>query len=562
MAMVSLGGLLRGRSLAAAACLTALLAAPAAAQDAPTRLADRFLELVREQGLAPDQVALLVFSERHQAVLMQHRAGEPMPAASNTKLVTAYAALRALSPNFRWRTRVFRIAKHDGAADTGRQGPPDGLLIEGAGDPTIVYADLELLAQRVRAAGIRAVTGGLYLDESKFGAMPPGAARPAAELEPSDLPEEPDGGTGAEDAAGMLPPQAFIVERNAPEFLIALAGPGGAPDVLSPLPAEALRTVNRLQPSTTRRSVIRVEQQANDARTTFTFSGSVLPGNHTLAVQVDDPTALFGHALRAALHRQGVEGPLPLRTQVPAGLRRDLLFSWYSPALKDAIAPILRDSDNLAADNLIWTLAVQGRQAGRAGPPDLKDGLRWVLRILQQDFPGIQGEMELADGSGLNADSRISARALVRVLKGALARPEFAPEFESALSRAGWDGTLHYRSYPASIQGRLRAKTGTLAGIQNLTGTFPLAQDQIVFAFLIAAPGQSRTRLQSAQDRILEGLFALLRNAEIVAPVGDPLAPRVLTPPPASVKPGRKRHLLPPPPSPKPDGAREQASVG
>jgi D-alanyl-D-alanine carboxypeptidase/D-alanyl-D-alanine-endopeptidase (penicillin-binding protein 4) len=279
---------------------------------------------------------------------------------------------------------------------------------------------------------------------------------------------------------------------------------------------------------------------------------------------VDDPTALFANALRAALHRQGIEGALPLRRQVPAGARRALLFSHYSPALREAIGPILRDSDNLGADTLLWTLAVQARQGGRGSPPDVKDGLGWVLRIVQQDFPGIQGEVELADGSGLNMDSRFSARALARVLSGALARPEFGAEFKSALSRAGWDGTLHYRTYPPAIQGRLRAKTGTLAGVQNLTGTFPLAQDEIVFSFLISAPGQSRLRLQAAQDRIVAGLFAALRKEEIVSPERDPLGPRVLRPPPASPKPGRKRQLTPPTPSPKPKagGSGGRSGVG
>jgi D-alanyl-D-alanine carboxypeptidase/D-alanyl-D-alanine-endopeptidase (penicillin-binding protein 4) len=296
----------------------------------------------------------------------------------------------------------------------------------------------------------------------------------------------------------------------------------------------------------------------------FRFSGTVTPGTHTLTVPVDDPAALFANALRAALHRQGIEGALPLRRQAPAGTRRELLFSHYSPALREAIGPILRDSDNLAADTLLWTLAAHARQGGRGSAPDAQDGLRWVQRIVQQDFPGIQTEVELADGSGLNADSRFSARALVRVLSGALARPDFGPEFQSALSRAGWDGTLHYRSYPAAIQGRLRAKTGTLTGVQNLTGTFPLAQDEIVFAFLISAPGQPRLKLQAAQDRIVAGLLTALRKEEIVTPDRDPLAPRVLKPPPASPKPGRKRQLAPPASSPKPKagGGGAQAGVG
>lgn len=575
----------------------------AAAQDAPARLAARFQALVQEQGLAPDQVALLVLSLRHRAVLVQHRASVPMPAASNTKLVTAYAALRALSPNFRWRTRISRIGEHDGAAATGRQ----GLLIEGSGDPTLLYADLEAIAQRIRAAGIRRLTGGLYLDDSLYGSgtsLPeqrPGmrewveirddaegvgavtsdparggeaGASPAAPGGEAAAPSPAPGGEPApprqtltaeesDDEPGLASPSAFVVEHNAPELLISLPATGTV-DVLSRLPAEALRIVSRLRPSPDRRTVLRVEQAWDGAQGAITLSGTVAPGQHTLAVPISEPAAYFAHLLRAALHRQGIEGGLPLRTSIPRGSRRELLFSHYSPSLREAIGPILRDSDNLAADGLLWTLAVQGRAAGKAGAPAVEDGLRTVRRVMQQDFPGILSEVELSDGSGLNADSRFSARALVRVLSGALSRPEFGPEFVGALSRAGWDGTLRYRTFPAVLQGRLRAKTGTLKGVQNLTGVLPLEQDELVFSFLISAPGFSRIKLQTAQDRVISALYELLRKDEVRVPDTDPLAPRVLMPPPPSRKPGRKKAFTPPVPSPKPkaSGSANQAGVG
>jgi D-alanyl-D-alanine carboxypeptidase/D-alanyl-D-alanine-endopeptidase (penicillin-binding protein 4) len=525
------------------------------------RLAARFLTLIREQGLTPDQVALMVLSRRYRSVLVQHRATEPMPAASNTKLVTAYAALRALTPNFRWRTRVSRIAEHDGAAGTARQ----GLLIEGSGDPTLVFADLEEIAQRLRAAGVRRMTGGLYLDESLYGtgtAGRPGSEAAAVEREPADLPEDADEPIREEDDLRISPPSAFVVEHNAPTFLLALPEGGGI-EIISRLPGEALRTVSRLQPSATRRSAVRVEQTWGDAVPVVTFGGTLAPGIHTLTVPVAQPAPFFAHLLRAALRRNGIEGDLPLRPALAPTARRELLFSHFSPPLREAIGPMLKDSDNLAADGLLWTLSAQARSAEREGPLELEEGLRWVRRIVQQDFPGIQNEVELNDGSGLNADSRISARALARVLNGALGRAEFGPEFESALSRAGWDGTLRYRNYPPILQGRLRAKTGTLAGVQNLTGVLPLNQDEVVFAFLISAPGLSRTRLQAAQDHTLAELHTLLRKEEIRVQESDPLAPPALSPPPASHKPGRKKSLKPPSPSPKPkvEGGSSQSGV-
>ena len=554
-------GAVLASAFGASAVLVACAAADAQAQDASARIAARFQALVQEEGLAPDQVALLVLSTRQRRVLVQHRATEPMPAASNTKLVTAYAALRALSPNFRWRTRISRIAEHDGAAGAGRQ----GLLIQGAGDPTLTYADLESWAQRLRLAGMRQLAGGLYLDERPYGAGGSVPAEFSVEHDPSDLADGAGSPAESDDKPGLSQPSAFVVERNAPEFLIAVSSSGSA-EISSRLPPEIMRIVAHVQPVPKGKSVLRVNQAWDDTQITFTFAGTVAAGPQAQAVPVPvpiaRPTEFFAHMLRAALHRHGIEGALPLRAAVPANARRELLFSHYSPPLRDAIGPILRDSDNLAADGLVWTLAAQGRPAGKSGPLDAEDGLRWVRRVLQQDFPGVQNELELSDGSGLNAGSRITARALVRVLHGALSRPEFGPEFTAALSRAAWDGTLHYRSYPPALQGRLRAKTGTLSGVQNLTGVLPLGQDEVVFSFLIAAPGQSRLKLQGAQDRIVVALYDLLRKEEILVPESDPLAPKVLAPPAPSPKPGRKKSLAPPPPSPKPKAGGSTRTTG
>lgn len=531
-------------------CLTASLRA----QDVSERLEARFLTLIRDQGLDPDQVALLVLSSRYRSVLVQHRATEPMPAASNAKILTAYAALRALTPNFRWRTRVFRVADHDGAADTGRQ----GLLIEAAGDPTLSYADLEDIARRLRAAGIRSLSGGLYLDGTLFGPAGEDRSKGIVELEPTDLPD-----AGADDSVPLTAPTAFVVEHNAPELLVYYPD-DGTPDALSGLPADALRIVAKLQPRATGRTVLRVDQTWDDKQGTVTLTGTVSPGLHTLKVPVEQSVLFFAGLLRSALHRQGIEGALPLRPVPQAGVPRDLLLSHYSPPLREVIGPVLRDSDNLAADTLLWTLAAQARPGSRSGPLDLEDGLRWERRLLQADFPGILNELELSDGSGLTGQSRVTARALVRVLHGAMIRSDFGPEFVSSLSRAAWDGTLHYRTYPAALEGRLRAKTGTLTGVANLTGVLPLVRDELVFSFLIAQSGMSRDRLQGAQDRVMASLYELFRKQEILGTDTDPLAPKPLVPPPPSFKQGRRKSLKPPAASPKPKagGSNEPSGVG
>ena len=143
-----------------AVALALVLAAPAGAGDSPLakRLA-RALEVpyvsqARTGAVAIDlQTGETVFSE-HDAL--------PLVPASNEKLAIAYGALVALGPDFRVETDVLGRGVQDGNVWRG------SLVLVGHGDPTLSSAGLASLARRVRAAGIRKVTRGVFGDESFF----------------------------------------------------------------------------------------------------------------------------------------------------------------------------------------------------------------------------------------------------------------------------------------------------------------------------------------------------------------------------------------------------------
>src|SRR6185312_6516519 len=91
--------------------------------------------------------------------------------ASNEKLVVTYAALEALGPAFRMQTSVL------GEGRLGAAGIWTGnLVLKGGGDPTLDRAALARLAEDVRAAGVRRVTGSLVADESWFDSRRSGPA--------------------------------------------------------------------------------------------------------------------------------------------------------------------------------------------------------------------------------------------------------------------------------------------------------------------------------------------------------------------------------------------------
>ena len=120
--------------------------------------------------------------------------------ASTMKIVTAASALLALSPSFRFETRVYAgvNATQTGAVLSGPvlSGP---IYLKGFGDPTLStpqYArrylhgyggNLGNLATPLRAAGVRTITGPLVVDETFFDTIrrgPTWPARYATECQP------------------------------------------------------------------------------------------------------------------------------------------------------------------------------------------------------------------------------------------------------------------------------------------------------------------------------------------------------------------------------------------
>jgi D-alanyl-D-alanine carboxypeptidase/D-alanyl-D-alanine-endopeptidase (penicillin-binding protein 4) len=96
-------------------------------------------------------------------VVYAHNANASLLPASNEKLAVTYAALVALGPTFRMRTEVLGEG-HLVDSTTWR----GNLILQGYGDPTLDRAGLADLARRLRATGIRRVTGHLVADESWF----------------------------------------------------------------------------------------------------------------------------------------------------------------------------------------------------------------------------------------------------------------------------------------------------------------------------------------------------------------------------------------------------------
>jgi serine-type D-Ala-D-Ala carboxypeptidase/endopeptidase (penicillin-binding protein 4) len=165
------------RTLALSAAICVLLAAllVAAAAQAATReglCATLRSRLVRGGGGAS---GLFVIDAGSGTPVCARAAGRPRPLASNMKLFTTSTALSRLGPH----TRIATQLETDGQLD--RNGTLHGnLYLVGGGDPALgtpsfynrflggLGTNIFALKRQVREAGIRAVTGRLYADDSAF----------------------------------------------------------------------------------------------------------------------------------------------------------------------------------------------------------------------------------------------------------------------------------------------------------------------------------------------------------------------------------------------------------
>jgi D-alanyl-D-alanine carboxypeptidase/D-alanyl-D-alanine-endopeptidase (penicillin-binding protein 4) len=163
---------------------------------------------------------------------------------------------------------------------------------------------------------------------------------------------------------------------------------------------------------------------------------------------------------------------------------------------------MLTNSDNDLAEALARQTAIATDVR-----PDFAGGARAIHTQLAKLGLPMSGA-RFADGSGLNRADRLTSNLLTALL--AKAGDPSRPDLRAALTGlpvAGFTGTLSTR-YTDGAAGVVRAKTGTLTGVNALAGTVVDRDGRLLaFAFL-AADTASKTEAQAALDRTATALAA------------------------------------------------------
>ena len=284
---------------------------------------------------------------------------QPLMPASIVKVATVLAAMRVLGPDYRFTTEFHRD----------REG---NLYIKGYGDPSLVSEELAVIAERLRAGGLRGAPA-LYVDDTAFALEGPVPGRTMTD-NPYDAPVA-----------------ALAVNFNTVAVFKDKQG-----------------------------NIVSGEAQTSTIPIMHELAARRAPGRMRLNICLDgadarERSARHGAELfRAFFQSQGIDVG---RTGGRKALPRDaelLLRHHSSLRLTEISEGLMRSSSNFTA-NLIFLAT----GAKRYGWPATWAKAR---RALEEEMAAALGPeaaqaLRVTEGSGLSRESRVSARAMLTLLQ-------------------------------------------------------------------------------------------------------------------------------------------------
>jgi len=407
-------------------------------------------------------------------ILYQRNGTRLFVPASNTKLFASAVATALFPPDSSVATSVYAAGPLDSGVVRG------DLVLYGRGDPTMsrrcfdadtsragaCEADplrrLRELAGQLRARGIRMVAGDLVGDGSYFEPalihgtwehddLPWWYAAPVSGLAFNDNSLDvhwgPGPSLGAPGRIDFAPDFGDLALENRSVTDSSEAG-GLDAGWLGP---QSLWAGGRISP-------------ARRPRTSF--------------VALPDPNRFAASAFRQALAEAGIAvlgatGSTTDSLRYAAARRQAPLAESASRPFREWLVPILGPSQNLFAEMLL-------KQIGRrvAGEGSWRAALAFERRFLI-DSVGIDStQFSLRDGSGLSHTNVASPLTFAKLLLWVRRLPNFAM-FETALPVAGKSGTIRTRMTGTPVEGRVKAKTGSIFRVNALSGYVQLPKGGI-----------------------------------------------------------------------------------
>jgi len=450
--------------------------------DSLSALQARLSAILDEPRFAQAQWGVKVVALDSDQTLFERNAEKLLKPASNAKLYTAALALDRLGPDYRIQTSFYAVAKPDA------QGVIHGdLLVYGRGDPSFsarfnggdYKKALHPALDALLAAGVKKIDGNLIGDESYFRGAPFGS-----EWAWEDLQEH----YGA-------PASALTFQDNVIDLTFKAGPAAGDPCEIVTLPETSIVTFSNRTQTVPPDIFGRIRLYRPVGESVVYAWGPVPLGSagETESVSVPRPALWFVTMLKEELAQQGVtvtggvreEDWLTREASPIAWSNLTEVASVPSRPLAEIVKQTLKPSENLYAQLLWLQVGAKSESAADAARRSTEgQGLAEMQKFLRS--AGISRSMaQLDEGSGLSRACLVTPGATVQLLTFMNAH-RCRDSFLDALPVAGVDGTLRNRFKGTVAGGNLRAKTGSLGGVNTLSGYVTTAgKEKLVFSIML-----------------------------------------------------------------------------
>ena len=389
--------------------------------------------------------------------------------ASNMKLFSEAATLMALGPDYRFKNQLST------SANQLQQGVLQGnLCVHLSGDPSFSRDDLRTLLASLKEWKITAIQGDVVIDSSlaSVNAYPPGWL--TADLSYS---------YGAPIAPLMLDSNRLTVTVNP-------GAKAGDPAIVEVGDDNEGAIVINNQAKTAANAKGCGVGFTLDQDNNLTVRGCVALGQWAVQqrLAIKNPLMYAQGMIKNQLAKENIRlyGQVHLG-KAPSGSL--LIATEHSKPISQLMADTLKPSDNLYADSLYLHTAAKIN-----GSPVNWNEAQPVIKNFLQQQTGIDLKKSIfTDGSGLSRYNLVTPEQTISLLKFLYQRFPLSYEYIAALPISGRDGTLQKRFKIPTQQGFVRAKTGTMTGMNSLSGYLYTANGHtLAFAmFINRLPGKS-----------------------------------------------------------------------
>ena len=437
-------------------------------------------KMVDKNGIKPSQVSIVVRSVKSGNILSSLNPDTVRKPASVMKVLTTYSALLELGTHYRWPTKFYYHGSY-------KKGTIDGdLIVKGYGDPTLSVKDIPSIVRRLKALGIKSISGDIVIDRSFF-----------------DVPDRVSSGFDSHRFSEYnAMPDALMFDDHLSTVIVQPKR--GKIEAYKAIRDRSYTLVNNMRPTSKscagNRSWPRILVNTEGVLPRVTLSGTMSLKCRPRYIKklVTHAYQSFYYALRAEMIGEGIafHGTLQ-RAKMPEGARA--LFTHYARPLIDIVAKTNKKSNNLYARHLLLLLG-----AKRFGAPTTEHKGREAVSEILGSVGLKVDSIHLDNGCGLSRESRITARALSEVLQSANKR--YGAQWRGVLSIAGVDGTIKRRFRHSVAKGRAWMKTGTLKDAKNIAGYVRSKRSKKLYSVVVLYNGREKWKGSALQNQIINWL--------------------------------------------------------